>query len=245
MPDAVVLSCAGGEREADRAKGRAILAGLVARPDATVDVTHDAIAALYAGNPAGCGVVLITGTGSIAYGRNDQGARGALRWLGLPRRRRGLGGLVRPRGPSRRLVRPRRPRIADPDHAAPVRGSRSHGLQRRAPLALRAAAPRTGDRRGDARARGRVRRRRRDREHIVQRGANALARAATVVALTLGLPGGPVYLAGGAFETSGRSRRPCASSSSASSPQAAVEPVREEPAMGAARLAAALAWGAA
>src|SRR3977135_1294300 len=58
-PDAIVLSCAGGEREADRAKGRAILASVVG-PDVLVDVTHDAKAALYAGNAAGCGVVLIS-----------------------------------------------------------------------------------------------------------------------------------------------------------------------------------------
>src|SRR3982074_293114 len=71
-PAAVVRSCAGGGREADRAKGRAILASLLG-PDVAVEVTHDAKAALYAGNPAGCGVVLISGTGSIAYGRNDRG----------------------------------------------------------------------------------------------------------------------------------------------------------------------------
>src|SRR5438876_4406606 len=72
VPVAIVLSSAGGEREADRAKGRAILAALVG-PAVRVEVTHDAKAALYAGNPAGCGVVLISGTGSISYGRNDQG----------------------------------------------------------------------------------------------------------------------------------------------------------------------------
>src|SRR5438552_11003075 len=72
VPEAIVLASAGGEREADRAKGRAILMALVG-PDVAVEVTHDAKAALYAGNPAGCGVVLISGTGSIAYGRNDQG----------------------------------------------------------------------------------------------------------------------------------------------------------------------------
>src|SRR5256885_8125091 len=72
VPVAVVLASAGGEREADRAKGRAILSALVG-PDVRVEVTHDAKAALYGGNPAGCGVVLISGTGSIAYGRNDQG----------------------------------------------------------------------------------------------------------------------------------------------------------------------------
>src|SRR5258708_14571016 len=72
VPAAIVLASAGGEREADRAKGRAILTALVG-PDVAVEVTHDAKAALYAGNAAGCGIVLISGTGSIAYGRDDQG----------------------------------------------------------------------------------------------------------------------------------------------------------------------------
>src|SRR5207247_6254549 len=72
IPVAVVLSCSGGDRPADRERGRAILTQLVG-PAVRIDVTHDAIAALYAGNPMGCGVVLIAGTGSIAFGRNDEG----------------------------------------------------------------------------------------------------------------------------------------------------------------------------
>jgi N-acetylglucosamine kinase-like BadF-type ATPase len=79
---------------------------------------------------------------------------------------------------------------------------------------------------------------------IVQRGANALARAAAVVALGLSLPAGPVYLAGGAFENLSLLQRLVRLDLLGLLPQAAVEPVREEPAMGAARLAAALAWGA-
>ncbi len=71
-PEAVVLACSGGDRPADREKGRAILTQLVG-PTVRIEVTHDAIAALYAGNPMGCGVVLIAGTGSIAFGRNDEG----------------------------------------------------------------------------------------------------------------------------------------------------------------------------
>src|SRR5438093_5806882 len=93
--DAVVLSCAGGDRDADRERGRAILARLVG-PTVRIDVTGDAIAALYAGNPVGCGVVLIAGTGSIAFGRNEEGEErraggwghligdeGSAVWLGL------------------------------------------------------------------------------------------------------------------------------------------------------------------
>ncbi|MEX2047266.1 MAG: hypothetical protein WEE03_08875, partial [Chloroflexota bacterium] len=79
---------------------------------------------------------------------------------------------------------------------------------------------------------------------ILQRGANALARAATVVALTLGLAAGPVYLAGGAFENLTLLQRLVQLDLLGLLPQATVEPVREEPAMGAARLAAALAWNA-
>jgi N-acetylglucosamine kinase-like BadF-type ATPase len=77
---------------------------------------------------------------------------------------------------------------------------------------------------------------------IVQRGANALARAATVVAHALGLAAGPVYLAGGAFENLPLLQRLVQLDLLGMLPQATVEPVREEPAMGAARLAAALAW---
>ena len=69
--DAVVLSCA-GYRETERTRGHDILTRH-APPGAKLLVTHDAIAALYAGNPTGCGVVLIAGTGSIAYGRNEEG----------------------------------------------------------------------------------------------------------------------------------------------------------------------------
>src|SRR5207245_11694908 len=80
VPQAIVLSCSGGDRPADREKGRAILVRLVG-PEVQIEVTHDAIAALYAGNPAGCGVVLISGTGSIAFGRNLAGeARRAGGW---------------------------------------------------------------------------------------------------------------------------------------------------------------------
>jgi hypothetical protein len=70
----------------------------------------------------------------------------------------------------------------------------------------------------------------------------ALARAANVVALTLGLPGGPVYLAGGAFESLPLLQKLARLELLGVLPQASVEPVREEPAMGAARMAMELAW---
>jgi len=78
---------------------------------------------------------------------------------------------------------------------------------------------------------------------IIRRGAHALARAASVVAAELRLREGPVYLAGGAFEAVPSLERATRDELLAMLPGATVEPVREEPAMGAARLAMRLAWG--
>jgi glucosamine kinase len=241
--DAVVLSCAGGDRETERTRGHEILTQL-APPGAKLLVTHDAIAALYAGNPTGCGVVLIAGTGSIAYGRNEEGEEdraggwgyligdeGSAVWCGLEALR-AISHAVDGRGAPTRMTAllfqqlgvgqfsDVLPFVYGRPHPAPAIGA-----------ATRALASASAE--GDAMANG-----------ILQRGANALARAATVVALTLGLPGGPVYLAGGAFENLPLLQRLVQLDLLGLLPQAAVEPVHEEPAMGAARLAAALAWNA-
>lgn len=56
---------------------------------------------------------------------------------------------------------------------------------------------------------------------------------------------GPVYLAGGAFENVRPLEKAVRLKLLGVLPRAAVEPVGEEPAMGAARLAVKLAWGAA
>jgi len=242
MPEAVVLSCSGGDRPADREKGRAILTQLVG-PAVRIDVTHDGIAALYAGNPAGCGVVLIAGTGSIAFGRNDEGDErraggwgyligdeGSAVWLGLEGLRaaahhtdgRGAGTIITAHvlrelgvGSFMEVI----PQLYGRPHPAPaiLAAVRAVG---------RAAAE------SDAIA-----------VSIVQRGAHALARAASVVAAELRLGDGPVYLAGGAFESLPSLERAVRGELLAMLPRATVEPVSEEPAMGAARLAMRLAWG--
>lgn len=241
-PEAVVLSCSGGDRPADREKGRAILRQVVG-PTVRIDVTHDAIAALYAGNPAGCGVVLISGTGSIAFGRNDAGEErrasgwgyligdeGSAVWLGLEGLRaaahhadgRGAGTAIT--GHVLRELGVRSfmqviPELYGRPHPAPaiLAAVRAVG---------RAAAE------SDAIA-----------VSIVQRGAHALARAASIVATELRLGDGPVYLAGGAFESLPSLERAVRGELLSILPRATVEPVREEPAMGAARLAMRLAWG--
>ena len=244
IPDAVVLSCAGGEREADRAKGRAILASLLG-PDVAVDVTHDAKAALYAGNPSGCGVVLISGTGSIAYGRNDQGVEA---------RCGGWGYLVGDEG-SAVWIGQEGLRAASYDHdgrGSPTAISRHlfldlgatdfndvlpllYGKPHPSPAILaatRAVARAFAESDGIA-------------VNIVQRGARSLADMAATVARELSLESGPVYLAGGAFENVRPLEKAVRLELLGALPRAAVEPVGEEPAMGAARLAAALAWPAA
>jgi N-acetylglucosamine kinase len=241
-PEAVVLSCSGGDRPADREKGRAILTQLVG-PNVRIDVTHDAIAALYAGNPAGCGVVLISGTGSIAFGRNDEGEErraggwgyligdeGSAVWLGLE----GLRAAAHhtdARGAATAIT----------GHVLRELGVRSfmevipqlYGRPHPAPAIL-AAVRAVGRAAAEADAIA---------VSIVQRGAHALARAAAIVAAGLRLSDGPVYLAGGAFESLPSLERAVRGELLTMLPRASVEPVREEPAMGAARLAMRLAWG--
>jgi len=239
--EAVVLSAAGADRKVDRERGRELLAR-VAPAGARLLVTHDAIAALYAGNPAGCGVVLIAGTGSIAYGRNEEGDEvraggwghlagdeGSAVWCGLEALR-AIAHAVDGRGAPTMLTELllRELSVAEFADVLPFLYGRPHP----APAigaATRAVAVASAQ--GDAAANG-----------ILQRGAVALARAANVVALTLGLLGGPVYLAGGAFESLPLLQRLVRLELLGVLPQASVEPVREEPAMGAARMAMELAW---
>lgn len=70
-PDVICLGIAG----VDRAEDNAIIQGIMRRigARARVLVTNDALIALVAGAGVGPGVVVIAGTGSIAYGRNSQG----------------------------------------------------------------------------------------------------------------------------------------------------------------------------
>ena len=93
-PDAVALCAAGTEDERTRARATRFLAELL--PGVRIVVAHDALAALHAATPRGVGVVLISGTGAIAYGRDAAGREarasgwgylagdeGSGTWLGL------------------------------------------------------------------------------------------------------------------------------------------------------------------
>jgi N-acetylglucosamine kinase-like BadF-type ATPase len=71
VPSAICLGIAGVDRPADAAVVHALMRriGFQAR----VAVTNDALVALVAGNGHGPGVVVVAGTGSIAYGRDAAG----------------------------------------------------------------------------------------------------------------------------------------------------------------------------
>lgn len=242
--EAVVLSAAGGDRKADRERGRELLAR-VAPAGAQLLVTHDAIAALYAGNPAGCGVVLISGTGSIAYGRNEEGEEdraggwghligdeGSAVWCGLEALR-AIAHAVDGRGAPTLLTELLFTELGVAEFADIL--PHLYGRTHPAPAILAATrALAVASSEGDAAA-----------NSILQRGAVALARAAAVVALVLALPSGPLYLSGGAFESLPLLQQLVRLELLGVLPQATVEPVREEPAMGAARMAMELAWSAA
>ena len=71
MPAAICLGIAGADRPRDAEVVRAIMRRIGAK--ARVLVVNDALVALEAGAPGQPGVVIISGTGSIAYGRNAAG----------------------------------------------------------------------------------------------------------------------------------------------------------------------------
>lgn len=70
VPSAICLGIAGVDRPGDAAVVRAIMKRIGFK--ARVLVVNDALVALEAGAPGIPGVVVIAGTGSIAYGRNDR-----------------------------------------------------------------------------------------------------------------------------------------------------------------------------
>jgi len=70
-PSAVCLGIAGVDREDDSRIVTAIMRRI--SPGTRVLVVNDALVALEAGAPGAAGIVIICGTGSIAYGRNARG----------------------------------------------------------------------------------------------------------------------------------------------------------------------------
>ena len=71
VPEAICLGIAGVDRPDDAAVVRSIMKRIGYK--ARVLVVNDALVALEAGAPDRPGVVIISGTGSISYGRNEEG----------------------------------------------------------------------------------------------------------------------------------------------------------------------------
>jgi N-acetylglucosamine kinase-like BadF-type ATPase len=71
MPAAICLGIAGVDRDDEEATVRAIMRRICR--NARVLVVNDALIALVAGARDAAGIVIIAGTGSIVYGRNDAG----------------------------------------------------------------------------------------------------------------------------------------------------------------------------
>jgi len=70
-PSAICLGIAGVDRASDEAVVRSIMSRIGYK--ARILVVNDALIALQAGVNDGPGIVIVSGTGSIAYGRNEQG----------------------------------------------------------------------------------------------------------------------------------------------------------------------------
>lgn len=198
-PAAVCLGIAGVDREDDAETVRAIMRRI--SPGSRVLVVNDALIALVAGVGSAAGIVVVAGTGSIAYGRNTQGdaARaggwghligdeGSGPWIG----RQALAAVVREvdgRGPRTQLTQDVLAHFGVPDAADLVRAVYNREVPRRHVAALGPIVQQAGSR-GDAVA-----------MQILERAAEELVLAAGSVASRLEMRGDafPFILAGGLF----------------------------------------------
>jgi N-acetylglucosamine kinase-like BadF-type ATPase len=238
--DAICAGMAGVDRPTDAAIARAVLSRICT--DARVLVVNDALIALEAAFPGAPGLVILSGTGSIAYGRDASGRaaraggwgyvlgdEGSGYWLG----RLALRAVVRAadgRGPATGLAAHVLAhydvaRAQDLVHEI-YTGMKPSAIAALAPLVQAAA----------------------DKDdpvalHIIDAGARELALAGTSVARRLGLDHGPVSLAGGIFRAVPRLRAGVMSTLSLDLPRAPVGLLSDEPASGAVRLAIALVGG--
>ena len=121
--------------------------------------------------PGSPGVVIIAGTGSIAYGRNASERSGPRRRLGLRARRRGQRLLDWPGRAARGAARGRSPRAADRADAAAAEALRRRAGAGSAPRGLSQQPAAVRDRRARA-----VRRRRRSAKATARRSASFAAR---------------------------------------------------------------------
>jgi N-acetylglucosamine kinase-like BadF-type ATPase len=232
--EAVCLGIAGADRPAHREVVREMLARLGFRR--RVRVVHDAVVALAAGAPDGVGLVIVAGTGSVAYGGDPEGRtarsggwgwllgdEASAFWLGHAAVRQGIRG-ADGRGPETSLYERicRRVGAGSPQDLADwfyAQDRPRTGVAELAGLVEEAAGE--GDQAAAA---------------LLDQAADHLARAARAVAGRLTFPEPyPLVLAGGTF-------RACPSlqprlEACLELPRARVERLAVEPALGAVTLA--------
>jgi len=240
-PDVVCVGMAGVDRPADSKVVQDLVQGIV--PGTRVVVVNDALIALEAAVPGDPGVVVIAGTGSIAYGRNRQGAaaraggwgfllgdEGSGYWFG----RQALRAVVRSadgRGPHTLLTA----RVL-----SHFRVANTQDLLRKiydgtfdpATLASAASQVEAAADAGDEVSLG-----------LIETGARELALAGLSVCGQLALSHGPVVLAGGMFRAAPRLGQRVTSHLRGRWPSMVVTRLAGEPAAGAVSLALAAARG--
>ncbi len=234
-PRSACIGMAGVDREDDAAVVRGILSRLV--PRCGVLVVNDALIALEAGAPGAPGVVVIAGTGSIAYGRDDRGRaaraggwgyvladEGSGYWLGRQVLRRVLRA-ADGRGPATALTSRV---LAHYEVAQPRDLVREIYAGRFKPSTVAAIASlaETAADEGDPWA-----------LELIRRGAEELAVSARAVLTALSLPAGPVLLAGGIFRAVPRLRAGVVHTLEAQVPGVRVSTLPDEPVAGAVSLA--------
>lgn len=244
-PAAVCLGIAGVDREDDAQIVRAIMRRI--SPGSRVLVVNDAMVALVAGAGDAPGIVIMSGTGSIVYGRNGQaqaaraggwghviGDEGSGYWIG----RQAITAVVRAadgRGPRTRLTEDVLAHFAVPDAAGLVRVVYNRDVPRKSVATVGGVVQRARDL-GDAVA-----------AQVLEQAADELTIAALSVATRLNMRGDEFtfVLAGGVFRAVpwlvgelGRRLLEVA-------PRCAVRLLTEEPAAGAVTLAIAEARGGA
>ncbi len=242
-PAAICLGMAGVDRPGDADTVRGILARIGYR--ARVLVVNDALIALEAGLPGAPGIVVISGTGSIAYGRDSKGLaaragglghvlsdEGSGYWLG----REALRAVVRAadgRGPETSLTArvlshflvDRAPDLVPVVYSGGAKPSAIAGLAREVEAASEA---------GDPVARG-----------LIDAASAELAEMAVSVARQLDLATPAILLSGGTLHGAVRLRHGASERLSARLPGCTVRLLEAEPAAGAVRLALAHAAGGA
>jgi N-acetylglucosamine kinase-like BadF-type ATPase len=245
VPAAICLGIAGVDRPEDAQIVRGIMKRIGYK--AKVLIVNDALVALEAGAPDQPGVVVIAGTGSIAYGRNAEreaaraggwgyvlGDEGSGYWIGRAALRAVLREADR-RGPQTRLTALLL-EYFKVHHAQDLIHEVYHRMLRPTEIASLALSVQTAFKAGDAVAIG-----------ILRAAANELESSALSVARRLDLVGTPFpfILAGGMFRALPWLHEELDRRLKLASPGSTVQLLDIEPAVGAARLAIAEARGGA